>query len=157
MSTLYYKCMCVCAYIDLHVYMCVCESITAFLWRVRCISFCTKEAFLTEGSFVSFSYWELQAEKQVSAGSATSHTHTHIHTCTQQTFIQTRSYISVSACILSRVIHACMDSTHASGACRRVQRLFTFCLPNVTQLHPPSTRSQTSYQKFPGCLSGSGI
>lgn len=34
--------------------------------------------------------------------------------------------------------------------------LFVFPLPNVTQQHPPSTRSQTSYQEFSGCLSGSG-
>lgn len=33
---------------------------------------------------------------------------------------------------------------------------FLFSLPNVTQLHPPSTHGQTSYQEFSGCLSGSG-
>ena len=31
-----------------------------------------------------------------------------------------------------------------------------FSLPSVTQLHPPSARSQTSYQEFSGCLAGSG-
>lgn len=33
---------------------------------------------------------------------------------------------------------------------------FMFLLPNVTQPHPFSTCSQTSYQEFSGCLYGSG-
>lgn len=55
-----------------------------------------------------------------------------------------------------------MHAQHACTVCTLLQLvndcscLFIFSLPNVTQLHPPSTRSQTSYQEFSGCLSGSG-
>lgn len=45
---------------------------------------------------------------------------------------------------------------HTSATCESLQCLFMFLLPNVTQPHPFSTCSQTSYQEFSGCLSGSG-
>lgn len=55
------------------------------------------------------------------------------------------------------ILHiACMCSMHTSATCEWLQCLFMFSLPNVTQLHPPSTRGQTSYQEFSGCVSGSG-
>lgn len=108
-STPYNKRVCVGMYRFTCVYVCVCESITAFLWRVRCASFCTEEAFLTEGSFVSCSYWELQAEKQVSAGSATSHTHTHLYT--RNIYAEMILYISISLHIIT--CNPCMHGQHA--------------------------------------------
>lgn len=49
-----------------------------------------------------------------------------------------------------------MYSMHTSATCEWLQCRLMFSLPNVTQLHPPSAHSQTSYQEFSGCLSGSG-
>lgn len=68
-------------------------------------------------------------------------------------------FVSATAHIPAHAIHAhtaCMYSMHTPAACEWLQRLFMFPLPNVTQLRPPSTRSQTSYQEFSGRLSGSG-
>ena len=102
------------------------------------------------------SYWELQAGKQVHAGCATSLTQTHTHTYTDtDTHTHTKVGYTIDIAHNTTCNPCSMYVQHTLAACKWLQRLFMFSLPNVTQLHPPSARSQTSYQEFSGCLPGS--